>query len=116
MPDELEPLHGTYDWDRAFSQNPGESVYKVTDEQRRRAHDDAHPEGRMPVRSHATRQAHGMAAAFAVVALIGSGGCGHLGSLELTFDHAAVHVSHRQRFRSCGVFSELNYLAGALCI
>jgi hypothetical protein len=36
--DDLEPLRGTYDWGAAFAQNPGEPVYKVTAEQRRRKH------------------------------------------------------------------------------
>lgn len=38
MPDELEPLGGTYNWNLAFAQNPDEPVYKVTAEQRRRKH------------------------------------------------------------------------------
>jgi hypothetical protein len=38
MPDELEPLQGTYDWDSAFAQNPDEPMYEVTAEQRGRHH------------------------------------------------------------------------------
>lgn len=38
MTDELEPLGGTYDWDRAFAQNPGEPEYEVSYEQRTRVH------------------------------------------------------------------------------
>lgn len=38
LPDDLEPLRGTYDWDLAFAQNPDEPVYEVSDEMRRRVH------------------------------------------------------------------------------
>lgn len=38
MSDDLEPLRGTYDWDRAFTENPGEPTYRVSTEQRRRKH------------------------------------------------------------------------------